>query len=141
LWKLNDRFIDIIFLQNVSTNIKDIDFSKTVLLCGQVMRRLTPDVFERQLLNNEVKFRDWLLYSKSTFSLFCGPCRIFSNIRSQFSETGFNNWKKVHLKVSEYEKSNSHLNAVRDWVLRSDKLGKGTLDHTLKITILAICSQ
>jgi len=135
LWKLNDRLIDIILSQNISTNINDIDFSKTARLCGQVMRRLTPDIFERKLLNNEVKFRDWLLYSKSTCSLFCGPCRIFSKIRSQFSETGFNNWKKVHSKVSEHEKSNSHLNAVRDWVVRSDKLGKGTLDHKLKIQI------
>ncbi|KAF0708038.1 Zinc finger MYM-type protein 5, partial [Aphis craccivora] len=50
------------------------------------MRRLTPDVFERKLLKN----------------LFCGPCRIFSSIRSQFSDT-----------VSEHEKSISHLNAVR----------------------------
>jgi len=99
------------------------------------MRRLTPDVFERKLLNNEVKFRDWLLYSKSISSLFCGPCRIFSSIRSQFSETGFNNWKKVHSKVSEHEKSIYHLNAVRDWVVRSDKLGKVTLDHTLKIQV------
>uniref|UniRef100_A0A2S2PJT7 Zinc finger MYM-type protein 5 n=1 Tax=Schizaphis graminum TaxID=13262 RepID=A0A2S2PJT7_SCHGA len=98
------------------------------------MRRLTPDVFERTLLNNEVKFRDWLLYSKSILSLFCGPCRIFSSIRSQFSKTGFNNWK-VHSKVSEHEKNNSHLNAVRDWVVRSDKLGKATLDHTLKIQV------
>jgi len=73
------------------------------------MRRLTPDVFERKLLNNEVKFRDWLLYSKSISSLFCGPCRIFSSIRSQFSETGFNNRKKVHSKVSEHEKSIFHL--------------------------------
>jgi len=64
-------------------------------LCGQTMRRLTPDVSERKLLNNEVKFRDWLLYSKSISNLFCGPCRIFSSIHSQFSETGFNNWKKV----------------------------------------------
>ncbi|XP_026821670.1 uncharacterized protein LOC113560093 [Rhopalosiphum maidis] len=50
-------------------------------------------------------------------------------------ETGFNNWKKVHSKVSEHEKSISHLNAVRDWVVRFDKLGKGTLDHTLKIQV------
>lgn len=89
LWKLNDRSIDIILSQNVSTNINDIDFSKTARSCGQVMRRLTPDVFGRKLLNKEVKFRDWLLYSKSIFSLFCGPCRIFSSIRSQFSETEF----------------------------------------------------
>jgi beta-mannanase len=68
LWKLNDRSIDIILSQNFSTNINDIDFSKTARLCGQIMRRLTPDVFERKLLNNEVKFRDWLLYSKSISS-------------------------------------------------------------------------
>lgn len=77
LWKLNDRLIDIILSQNISTNINDIDFSKTARLCGQVMRRLTPDIFERKLLNNEVKFRDWLLYSKSTCVYFVARVEFF----------------------------------------------------------------
>lgn len=88
---MNDRFIDIILSLHVSTNINDTDFSKSNRLCGQIVRRLTPDVFYRKFLNNDVKFCNWLLNSKSIFSLFCGPCRIFSKIRSQFRETGFNN--------------------------------------------------
>ena len=49
-----------------------------------------------------------------------------SSSRSPFSKGGFNNWKKVHEKLSEHEKSALHVKVQHDFLVRSGKVCDGT---------------
>ncbi|KAG5869018.1 hypothetical protein JTB14_025907 [Gonioctena quinquepunctata] len=64
--------------------------------------------------NNEVKERNWLVYSESKCSVFCGPCLAFGSIesRTQFDEQGFNDWKNAEIRVALHENSLNHKSCI-----------------------------
>jgi|UniRef100_A0A2S2QD90 hypothetical protein len=45
------------------------------------------------LLNGEKVKRNYFVYSESTGSVFCAPCKLFSST-SVFSKVGFSDWRK-----------------------------------------------
>ncbi|KAG5874540.1 hypothetical protein JTB14_011854 [Gonioctena quinquepunctata] len=64
--------------------------------------------------NNEVKERNWLVYSESKGSVVCGPCLAFGSIenRTQFDEQGFNDWKNAEIRVALHENSLNHKSCI-----------------------------
>jgi hypothetical protein len=74
--------------------------------------------YKQVLLNGEVSTRHWLVYSVTTDKVFCFCCKLFksSNLKSNLSEEGINNWKHV----SEYLKSHKtsdHFESSKKWLL------------------------
>lgn len=67
------------------------------------------------LLNGEKLTRQWLIYSESTKSVFCGPCRLFKQ-DNQFGNQGFNDWKNVKNRVQHHENSDEHKRCL--WTLK-----------------------
>lgn len=87
------------FFQN-----KDCDFSETSTsfpdLSGTTKtRKLTRNVFTRNLTNGECVERKWLLYSPSKKSVYCYCCRLFNNITATdnnlSSSSGYKDWKHI----------------------------------------------
>lgn len=74
-------------------------------------------VYKRKLPNGEFISRNWLSYSSKLNKVFCPVCMVFgfrqakSNY-SNFSQDGVNDFKHIHQRVEEHEKSNSHSQAV-----------------------------
>ena len=72
--------------------------------------------------------RNWLSFYSETNSLFCYVCLAFSknNYKSPFTDIpGFNKWSHVRDRISEHEKSKSHIEGVKT-LLREVK------GHTIK---------
>lgn len=63
LWNINSDIIDFFIRNPVVSNPKIINFYKTIRKCGEYNRKLPYDIFKRKLLNGEIKYRQWLLYS------------------------------------------------------------------------------
>lgn len=88
-------------------------------------------MFERKLANGNIVDRDFLLYSPSQGALFCGPCKLFSESSSQFSDSGFSDWKHARTRLAEHENSAGHLDCVLAYKRRSDE--EGRIDKQLLI--------
>ncbi|XP_022163997.1 uncharacterized protein LOC111029339 [Myzus persicae] len=59
------------------------------------------------LLNGEKVKRNYLVYSESTGSLFCAPCKLFGST-SMFSTVGFSDWKHAEKRITSHENSQTH---------------------------------
>ena len=66
--------------------------------------------------------RKWLTYSKERHLLFCFVCLAFSR-RTDTSAfiTGMNDWRHVHLRTEEHEKSTAHQTCAEAFFLRCTK--------------------
>ena len=64
--------------------------------------------------NNEIKERNWLVYSESKGSVFYGPCLAFGSIenRTHFDEERFNDWKNAEVRVVHHENSQNHKSCI-----------------------------
>jgi len=79
-------------------------------------------IFKKKLANGECVDRDWLVWSKERAALFCLPCKIFSPHMTKLSilasEEGWSatgNWRKLHARIPEHEKSESHKSCYFHW--------------------------
>ncbi|KAG5898296.1 hypothetical protein JTB14_008639 [Gonioctena quinquepunctata] len=81
--------------------------------------------------NNEVEERNWLVYSESKGSVFCGPCLAFGSIenRTQFDEQGFNDWKNSEIRVALHENSLNHKSCIL--ALRARGMIHGNIQSSL----------
>ncbi|XP_029345826.1 uncharacterized protein LOC100569266 [Acyrthosiphon pisum] len=59
------------------------------------------------LLNGEKVKRNYLVYSESTGSVFCAPCKFFGST-SVFSTVGFSDWKHAEKRITSHENSQTH---------------------------------
>ncbi|CAN7949841.1 unnamed protein product [Ixodes pacificus] len=61
--------------------------------------------------------RTWMVYSKSTNSIYCFCCKLFGEGKAPASSfiTGFNSWWKLNPKVGEHESSESHMSCYEQW--------------------------
>ena len=134
---VNDKLIETCIINPPSQDIDKIDLASTRRIISGVSRQLTKDAFSRNLRNGELKKREWLLYSESRQSLYCYPCCLMSSSPSPFSKGGFNNWKKVHEKLSEHEKSALQVKAQHDFLVSSGKVfdGTGTVNRNKSIQV------
>lgn len=113
LWDINDLTRDIIARSGFEQN-KSCDFTKSARMYLDHRRYLPKNIFYRKMKNNEVKERNWLVYSESKDSVFCGPCLAFGSIenRTQFDEEGFNDWKNAEVRVAQHENSLNHKSCI-----------------------------
>ncbi|XP_050547950.1 uncharacterized protein LOC126909558 [Daktulosphaira vitifoliae] len=148
-WNLASLEIINYLLKNPPFENRDhIDFKNTKQLFGKQLRKLPCNIFERRLLNDEIKNRSWFLYSKSKNALFCFQCLIFATKKQVFSDpsVGFTNWQKYHHLVAEHEKIVID-NALQEQVYNEINYWKNLL-HRVVCTIqflsergLAFCGE
>ncbi|KAJ8270536.1 hypothetical protein GJAV_G00116060 [Gymnothorax javanicus] len=66
--------------------------------------------------------RKWLTYSKERHLLFCFVCLAFSRKTDTSAFiTGMNDWRHVHLRTEEHEKSTAHQTCAEAFFLRCSK--------------------
>lgn len=127
LWQLDNATRDYLSIHGFTQNI-DCDFTKSKRDYKNYSRYFSKSMFERKLHNGEKKLRNWLIYSETTGSVFCGPCLLF-NGGSQFgADEGFNDWKNSR-RIEEHENSDSHKDCVL--ALRSRRNILNSIDSQL----------
>jgi len=79
-------------------------------------------IFKKKLANGECVERDQLVWSKEKAALFCLPCKIFSPHMTKLSIlasaegwSATRNWRKLHARIPEHEKSESHKSCYFHW--------------------------
>ena len=60
--------------------------------------------------------RKWLTFDKKKDALFCSMCLVFGKKTSSFSTCGVTDRKHWASRVQEHEKSQAHLNSIRDYL-------------------------
>ncbi|KAG5899014.1 hypothetical protein JTB14_000041 [Gonioctena quinquepunctata] len=130
LWKINDLTRDIIARGGFKQN-KSCDVTKSGRMYSDHRRYLPKNIFYRKMKNNEVKERNWLVYSESKGSVFCRPCLAFGSIenRTQFDEQGFNDWKNAEIRVALHENSLNHKSCIL--ALRARGMIHGNIQSSL----------
>ncbi|KAF0759466.1 zinc finger MYM-type protein 1-like [Aphis craccivora] len=71
-------------------------------------------MFERKHFNGQIINRPWLIYSKITGKVFCGPCRLFqeTNNGSYLASEEYNDWRSAFVRLKEHENSSCHKTCV-----------------------------
>lgn len=93
--------------------IENISFEDTKRQYADTARYLSRNLFQRNLKNGEKRDRSWLLFSKSTNCVFCGPCLLFS-VKECLFTTGFNDWKNGNSVVGSHENSLVHTTCLME---------------------------
>ncbi|XP_054082569.1 zinc finger MYM-type protein 1-like [Zeugodacus cucurbitae] len=85
--------------------------------------------------NHEVKDRNWLVYSETKRSIYCGPCLAFGPLeyKTQFENEGFNDWKNAEHRVAQHENSARHKSSILS--LKARSAIDGRLDNLLQVQI------
>ena len=93
-WQLNDSVWNYYTYttNDLPQNVDKIDLKKTVISSGSQNRCLTKSFFSR-MPNGEPVNRFWLSFSESTNTIMCTACKLFSQVKSQFT-IGF---KKMYM--------------------------------------------
>ncbi|GBP56342.1 hypothetical protein EVAR_43281_1 [Eumeta japonica] len=106
LWEINDTLREIIAKSGFDQN-KSCDLSKSEKIYADQHRFLSVGIFQRKMKNNEVKDRNWLVYSESKRSVYCRPSLAFGPLEytTQFENEGFNDWKNAGHRVAPHENS------------------------------------
>lgn len=69
----------------------------------------------RRLPNGEHIKRTWIIYSKSSDSVFCFCCKLFNNGLGSLATNGNNDWKNISNILKRHEKSPIHKKSYEDW--------------------------
>lgn len=123
-WTINDHTIDYVTKHGFKQDLKKINFLKSKRTYSDQIRYCPETIFEKKLLNGEVKPREWIVYSEKTGRVFCAPCLLFKNTDSYFGRDGFADWKNVHPRVQEHENSKSHKTSVFNFICRERDIGR-----------------
>lgn len=94
-------------------------------------RHFSTKYYERKMSNGEVIDRRWLVYSKSTNSIFCFCCKLFHvGEETRLSNSkGYDNWQKIIGKLSEHESSAAHKSCHSSWIDLENRLQRSqTID-------------
>ncbi|CAM2104914.1 unnamed protein product [Caretta caretta] len=121
-WILNAATIEYLLMHGIKQNI-DSDFTNSKRRYTDKLRVLTKNVFERHLLNGEVKSRQYLVYSESKGAMFCAPCRLFRGI-SSLTTSGYHDWKNISARLWEHENPTEHKTCVLTMVKRGEISGR-----------------
>jgi hypothetical protein len=83
--------------------------------------------------NGETAFRDWILYSNSKNTVFCFYRLLFGGHKTSFEDQsrGFINWKDFYKKVSDHEKSSSHVRSIQTWYFRVSNSVQSRIDDVV----------
>lgn len=86
--------------------------------------------YTKKMLNKETVLRDWLVYSKSTDSVYCFYCKLFDADSTPFNgETGYKDWQHLSTAIDRHEKSLGHLTCLKNQInLKTVILKKTCID-------------
>lgn len=124
-WIIKDNLIKTV-LKKGFCQILDIDFNQTKRLLHGRNRFLSKSIFTRTLCNGTVQGRVWLIYSKSTNALFCGPCKLFGEVK--LLTTGYSHWSNAHQSIKEHEETKAHKTNVIKYLEKSKSLKEDIKD-------------
>ncbi|KAL4112791.1 hypothetical protein QTP88_016520 [Uroleucon formosanum] len=84
----------------------------------------------RRLPNGERIKRSWIIYSKSSDSVFCFCCKLFNIGVVSLTTNGNNDWKNISNILNRHETSNSHKKAYQNWKELETRCKRGkTIDN------------
>ena len=107
-WVVNEELRNFISRRGFSQNA-DSDFKSSRRVYIDQTRFFSSNLCEKKLKNGEVTRRLWVIYSEAHGSIYCGPCRLFSDAPSSFAKgRGFNDWKNARVYMEKHETSMSH---------------------------------
>uniref|UniRef100_A0A2S2PRM0 Zinc finger MYM-type protein 5 n=1 Tax=Schizaphis graminum TaxID=13262 RepID=A0A2S2PRM0_SCHGA len=69
----------------------------------------------KRLSNGECIKRTWLIYSKSSDSVYCFCCKLFNNRMVSLATIGNNDWKNMSSILNRHEMSPIHKKLYEDW--------------------------
>lgn len=95
---------------NKPKNIGHINEIKSVYKHGDrtYYKGLCKENFYRKTSSGECEERTWIIFSETSKSIYCYPCKLFSGLKSKLT-TGFQNWKHIGATLSDHEKSKEHV--------------------------------
>lgn len=71
--------------------------------------------YTKKMLNNETVLRNWLVYSKSTDSVYCFYCKLFDADVTPFNgKIGYKDWQHLSIALERHEKSSGHLLCLKN---------------------------
>lgn len=102
-----------------------------------IKRRFSANYFTRITKNSEKFSRHWLVYSKSTDSVFCFVCKLFSTetCPGKIATTGINDWGNIGKRINSHERDIGHLNCVKLFndAKKAIELSNTIEDHQLRL--------
>lgn len=125
-WIIGQTDINKIISEDWENNLENLDFSTTKRIINGTARFMNKSIFTRKLHNGEYQNRSWLIYSQSTKSVFCGPCKLFGK-QSEFNN-GCNDWRNINQILQSHEKSKDHAASLVTFVTRRKTLLKSDLE-------------
>ncbi|XP_025205923.1 zinc finger MYM-type protein 1-like [Melanaphis sacchari] len=132
-WIINDVTRDYVAKHGINQNLND-DFTCSKREYPDKNRFLNKSLFVRTRINGEVQSRPWLVFSKSTGSVFCAPCRLFGSTHlSTLVTIGFNDWKNAVRKLNEHENSIPHKTSTVALIERGKTAGKINQEIVLQL--------
>lgn len=84
------------------------------------------NIFSRQNGTN----RSWLTYCEDAKSLYCSVCLAYSRSDNTFTATGMKDWRHIHQRIEEHEKSKCHNESAEAHFLSMNKSDIGSLLFT-----------
>lgn len=108
-WIINEEIINHIIDHGIKQNLQNSQFLNSKRLVPGTSSRyryLSLNLFKRTLVNGEIENRDYLVYSESTGSVYCVPCRLFGNL-VPIAQEGWSDWKHPE-RVTDHENTNDH---------------------------------
>lgn len=84
----------------------------------------------RRLPNGERIKRSWIIYFKSSDSVFCFYCKLFNIGIVSLTTNGNNDWKSISNILNRHETSTSHKKAYQNWKELETRCKRGkTIDN------------
>lgn len=131
---INNQLIDEIVRRGFNQNQKT-DFSKSVKILYGRKRSMQKSLFTRTLKNGTTQNREWLIYSKSTSTIFCGPCTLFKS--SNILAKGYSDWTNTYKILTDHEQSFDHTNNCIKFKTRQKAINENLdVDKKLKLQSL-----
>lgn len=93
--------------------------------------------YTKKMLNNETVLRNWLVYSKSTDSVYCFYCKLFDADVTPFNgKIGYKDWQHLSIALERHEKSSGHLLCLKKQItLKTGILKEKTVDFLNQVEI------
>lgn len=81
-------------------------------------RSFHESIFYAKHVNGTNYKREWLVYSKSSDSVYCLFCALFNRTANAFSAVGrgYSNWKNITRDVANHENTLKHHTAFKTWL-------------------------
>ncbi|XP_017786286.1 PREDICTED: zinc finger MYM-type protein 1-like isoform X2 [Nicrophorus vespilloides] len=112
--------------------VKDFDFP-----CSSTGRKFSKTYYYRQLPNGEEIPRDWLIYSVLNNSVYCFCCKVFGDYKKRLSyQIGCSDWQHLTFSMVRHEKSLTHNENMKSWIVLKKSLKSKTEIDTLQQRVL-----